>query len=74
MEKYRSINEYMEAKHQTRNDVIQRIAESALTILMFVDEHSPFEISDIMKLSEPLQILYGLVTEVNEDINPQKPE
>lgn len=74
MEYYRSINEYLEATLQTRNDVINSIAESALTILMFVDEHSPFETSDIMKLSEPLQTLYRIVTEVNENINPQKPE
>ena len=74
MEKFRSINEYLEATHQTRNDVINGIAESALTILMFVDEHSELEVSDVMKLSEPLHVLYGLVTEVNESINPQKPE
>ena len=74
MEKYRSIKEYLEATHQTRNDVINGIAESALTILMFVDEHSPFETSDIMNLSQPLQTLYSIMTEVNESINPQKPE
>lgn len=74
MEKYRSINEYLEATLQTRKDVIVSVTEAALTLLMFVDEHSPFETSDIMKLSEPLQTLYRIVTEVNENINPQKPE
>ena len=74
MRKYRSINEYLEATFQTRNDVINSIAESALTILMFVDEHSPFETSDIMNLSQPLHTLYSIMTEVNESINPQKPE
>ena len=74
MEKYRSLNEYMAAKHLQRNDVIESVAEAALTLLLFVDEHSPFEVSDIMKLSKPLHTLYGLITEVNESINPQKPE
>lgn len=74
MVKYKDINEYLIANNQTRNDVIQSIAESALTILMYVDEVSQLEIKDIMRLSEPLHVLYGLVTEVNEGINPQKPE
>lgn len=74
MVKYKDINEYLIANNQTRNDVIQSIAESALTILLFVDEHSELEVSDVKKLSEPLHVLYGLVTEVNEGINPQKPE
>ena len=49
MEKYRSLNEYMAAKHLQRNDVIESVAEAALTLLLFVDEHTQFEVSDIMK-------------------------
>ena len=74
MNSYRNLNEYLEANHQAKGDVIESVAEAALTLLMFVDEHSPFEVSDIMKLSEPLHTLYGIMSEVNEDISNVKPQ
>ena len=62
MEKYRSLNEYLAAKHLQRNEVIESVAEAALTILHFVDECSPLEVRDVMKLSEPLHTLYGIMS------------
>ena len=74
MNSYRNIESYLAHNHLSRHEVVESIADAALTLLLFVDEHSPFEVSDIMKLSDPLHTLYGLITEVNESINPQKPE
>ena len=64
MEFYRNLDEYMAAKHLQRNEVIESVAEAALTILQFVDERCEFEVKDIMKLSEPLHTLYDIVTKV----------
>ena len=74
MEYYRNLKEYMEATHQTKSDIIEDIADAALTLLLFVDEGSELEFKDIVKLSEPLHTLHNIVTKVNESINPQRPE
>ena len=74
MNNYRNLDDYLAAKHLQRNEVIESVAEAALTLLLFVDGSSGFECKDIMRLSEPLHTLYGIMSEVNEDISKVKPE
>lgn len=79
MNSYRNIESYLTHNHLSRHEVVEGIADAALTLLLFVDERvvdkcSNLQVRDIMKLSEPLHHLFGIMTEVNESINPQKPE
>ena len=74
MKYYRNLSEYLEEKHQTRGGIMTNIAEAALTILMYVDARGTLDVSDIMKLSAPLQTLFDIVEEVNEDVSKVNPE
>lgn len=74
MNSYRNLNEYLEANGQARRDVIEGITEAALTLLSFVEVGSSLEVRDIVKLSEPLLILYGIMSKVNENVSKVRQE
>lgn len=79
MNSYRNIESYLANNHLSRNEVVESIADASLTLLLFVNEglaenSGELQVKDVIKLSEPLHTLYGIITEVNESISSQRPE